>query len=93
MHALPEIYLLLHVLLQKGFHLGMQRDCLIEERIAAGNVGTDVNQIAIALVARVELPEALYLLEFLRLDQRMQRAAYRLLDVDGGVVALISEAA
>ncbi len=44
-----------NALMQKGFHLRIEADRLIQHRIAACGIGADADQIAVALVAGEQL--------------------------------------
>lgn len=50
-HAFPAVGPFSDVLLQETLHLRIERDGLIEQRVGAGRIGADGEQVAGALVA------------------------------------------
>src|ERR1700689_201570 len=66
-----------HVLTQEFEHLGPLLDGEIHARIGTAPIGPDRNQVAILLIGRIHLPEAIRQIELLARRNLVHRAADR----------------
>ena len=82
-----------HILLQKRGHAIVQGDGFVECRVRAGGVGTNLHQVAAALVFGIHRPKPACQLKVLARDHVVHHPRGRLFHVDGRIVARLGQRA